>query len=265
MGCDFGAKLSPEDLNRFHPPPDELIQIPDTGWIGVNYDYPGTDHLAIPEGRRVAALDEIAGLGTVFVTSKRSSRFARQQMFFRDPEGEVTPITISKSLRNPVDSVTLVSVEPPRLILGETWTNRPDWQYYYFGLWARDTSFQGDLTISDFSGHIHRRYENAHDPLLSPDRASIVFWRSGYSGLHNLFVAHLEKDDPPTFVCAAVEMDPGSGRSFEAAWSHDSRYIKIEGRAYRRNIKWIYDTRSQKLFELAPDPTKQGLVTPNSD
>ena len=256
MGCDKGAKLRTDEVNRFHSAPDEQAQIPDAGWVGENYDYTGMGHLAAPEGRRVSAFDEIAGMGTVYLTSKPSRRFSGQQMFFRDPEGEISPIPIPRSLRNSVDRLTLISVKPPRVLLSETWVNQPGWQHYYFSVWGRDAGYQADLTVTDFSGNIHHRFQKAHDALVSPDRASVVFWRSSLSGLHNLFVADLESDEAPRFICAAMEMDPGSGRSFEAAWSHDSRYIKIEGRAYRRNIKWVYDTRSQKLFELWADPDR---------
>jgi hypothetical protein len=66
---------------------------------------------------------------------------------------------------------------------------------------------------------------------VAPSLRRAIFLRSGAlgGGFYSLYDWDFESDRVQT-VLSLRESDPGSGRSFEYAWSSDSKAVRISGR-----------------------------------
>lgn len=203
-------------------------------------------------GRRVAAADWVPAVGGVVVTSDEGSRSTDQTLFLVSRDGSLQPLPVPSFIRSPISEVHLLARPQPLLVLGE-WgpvgTALP--QLLLEEVFS--VPQYGDLVVMDLAGARLRRYRSAHAAVPSPDGNWLGYWRSDDDGLHNLFVARPEQDSV-TFVSAIIEADPGSGMSFSACWSADSRYLHISGGAWRvSHFSWTYDVSARELYAKASE------------
>jgi hypothetical protein len=203
----------------------------------------------VEEGRRVSAVHWLPAAGGLLLTSSGVSRFEEQRLFFvSSTTSPPQPLRLPVTLRSPVDGVHLLAVPELRVLLGEAWIRGAELELSLLGQ-LRGVPYHGDLLLADLEGVELYRHRSAHDALVSPDSRWLAYWRSNLNGLHNLFVARPGGEEV-AFVAAVVEADPGSGKSFDACWSDDSRYLHVEGLAEGfQRFSWSYDTRRRALYE----------------
>jgi hypothetical protein len=206
--------------------------------------------IAMEPSRRVAAADWVAGIGGVVVLSGRSQDlFTDQELFLVESSGALQPLPVPWSLRAPISDVLLVPREEPLLIFEEWWGTGADLTPSWLAPW-RGRPYHRDLVVTDLAGRQRARHRSAHRALLSPDSRSLAYWRSNQNGLHNLLLARPE-EEPAAFVAAITEVDPGSGPSFSACWSADSRYLHVAGAARGpTSVRWTYDLVAGELYQL---------------
>lgn len=87
----------------------------------------------------------------------------------------------------------------------------------------------------------------------SPDRRRVAFLRSaGAHGSHSLHILDVATDEVRN-LASLTEGDPGSGISFDYAWSDDSRALGLRGRlhGHRGDVVLIYTLDSDRFWDAS--------------
>jgi hypothetical protein len=240
VGCQWGNGLREESANEFAGAPGWLSRQDAVDWVAEPRWLKRL--VKVPPGRHIAASHWVGDSGLVVISA--ASRFEQQELFLVDPSGGMKLIPFPDSLASRVDRVHLVGDSDLALI------DEAKPGLSFFGE-LRGIPFHGDLLLINFRGDVLARHRSGHAPVVSPDGRWMAYRRSNYDGLHNFFVTTLT-EAKPRFVCAITEVDPGSGTSFRAQWSSDSRLLKIEGHIYPlKSITWIYDVPSLALYKIS--------------
>jgi len=92
----------------------------------------------------------------------------------------------------------------------------------------------------------------------SPDHSKLAFWRTDGSGFYSIHVLDIASGKIAN-VISLREHDPGSGTSWNLAWSKDSKVLRIVGscsgfrrywRSGRINLNLMYLLNEKKMFEI---------------
>ena len=95
--------------------------------------------------------------------------------------------------------------------------------------------------------------------MMSPDGKSILFRRSDGEGFHSFHLLNLSNDEMQDII-SMWESDPGSGTSFDVAWSKDSKAVNFFGSCsgfYRRGqgrqtlFDLVYSISEKKMYSSA--------------
>jgi hypothetical protein len=260
LGCRLGTIIRGESANSFSMAPVWLTQEDAITWTPQIHGSTGTVH--VPSGFHTVASDlDAGGSGVIAASADAEPAKATTVLFQVRSSTIIGRIPLPEALtRNSFGEVHFLSDAGLVLVGGDRQTSRLS----FIEDELREVPYHGDLFLINLRGDVLARHLFAHSARLSPDSAWMLYWRSDIHGHHNLFVTSPVTANP-RFVCSLMEADPGSGESFEARWSMDSRFLKIEGQiASRKEIGWIYDVKTGNLYELPPLPFLQGRLDVSS-
>jgi hypothetical protein len=236
FGCRWITGMRSESSTRFVAP---RSGIPFQECLPNEPTLPPT--FEVGQRRRGESANWVPGVGGVVLTGDRDKYFGHQELFALSGTGSIKKL-LSPPFPSAISEAHFMAGSEPLLILGEV-GGRQSWLSRHLGF-----PHPGDLVVMDLAGVQRARHKSAYEVVVSPDSQWLAFWRSNGEHLHNLFVARPEQDED-SFVASIVEADPGSGRSFYACWSSDSRYLHVSGASKGwKEFRWTYDADSGELY-----------------
>lgn len=176
-----------------------------------------------------------------------------QHLYWKMGNQNWQEIPISGDLTVTTNGFIMIDTESKLLV-----TDWNAWYPYRFSrllqsIFRKDLRYEYGLYTADLQTGVFTYLFPGDNATVSPDKTKVAFLRSlgiVSGSTHEIIVWDILKNTQTT-VAILTEIDPGSGRSFDYRWSHDSKVLEIAGESYDIGIfQLMYFLDTKRVWHI---------------